>query len=144
LEIKYHYWNLHKGHWPTTKKPDLIFFDLPYYTKKEKEYREKAKDKISSISSFSKGEYKKLPLKNPWFKNKMCKNFVDYLYLLMVIYYLEFRFAYIAEGFTMIVDTAPPEIVCSDNMIVTTSGTSKTVYYPAIIVSDDTDSNPPG
>ena len=57
LEIKYHYWNLKDQDWPTTKKPDLIFFDPPYYSKKEKEYKEKACEKTPSISSYSKEEY---------------------------------------------------------------------------------------
>ncbi len=43
--------------WPTTKKPDLIFFDPPYYTKKEKAYKEKAKENTPSISSYSKEKY---------------------------------------------------------------------------------------
>ena len=41
-EIEYHHWNPQKGTWPLAKKPDLIFFDPPYYTKKAKEYEEKA------------------------------------------------------------------------------------------------------
>ena len=56
-EIKYHHWNLQEGHWPIVKKPDLIFFDPPYYTKMEKEYKGKATEKAPSISSYSKGEY---------------------------------------------------------------------------------------
>jgi len=28
-EIKYHHWSSQEGHWPSTKKPDLIFFDPP-------------------------------------------------------------------------------------------------------------------
>jgi len=58
-EIQYHHWDLQDVHWPTTKKPDLIFFDPPYYTKKEKAYKEKANEKTPSISSYSKGEYEK-------------------------------------------------------------------------------------
>ena len=58
-EIKYHHWSSQEGHWPSTKKPDLIFFDPPYYTKMEKEYKGKAKEKAPSISSYSKGEYEK-------------------------------------------------------------------------------------
>ena len=38
-EIQYHYWDSQDMSWPTTKKPDLIFFDPPYYTKKEKAYK---------------------------------------------------------------------------------------------------------
>jgi len=56
-EIQYHHWDPQNGHWPSTKKPDLIFFDPPYYTKMEKEYKGKAKEKAPSISSYSKGEY---------------------------------------------------------------------------------------
>ncbi len=56
-EIIYHYWDPQDGHWPTAKKPDLIFFDPPYYTKKEKAYRGKADEKTPSISSYSKREY---------------------------------------------------------------------------------------
>jgi DNA-binding XRE family transcriptional regulator len=56
-EIQYHYWDPQEGHWPATSKPDLIFFDPPYYTKKEKEYKGKASEKIPSISSYPKGKY---------------------------------------------------------------------------------------
>jgi len=51
-EIMYHYWDPQNGQWPTAKKPDLIFFDPPYFTKKEKDYRGKANDKTPSISSY--------------------------------------------------------------------------------------------
>ena len=34
-------------HWPEIKKPDLIFFDPPYYTKKEKEYKENSDNAIT-------------------------------------------------------------------------------------------------
>jgi len=56
-EILYHYWEPQDGCWPTTKKPDLIFFDPPYYTKKKKEYQGKANEKTPSISSYSKEKY---------------------------------------------------------------------------------------
>jgi len=56
-EIEYHHWNPQKGKWPLAKKPDLIFFDPPYYTKKAKEYKEKAGKTAPSISSFTKKEY---------------------------------------------------------------------------------------
>jgi transcriptional regulator with XRE-family HTH domain len=56
-EIQYHHWSSQEGHWPSTKKPDLIFFDPPYYIKKEKAYREKADEKTPSISSYSKERY---------------------------------------------------------------------------------------
>ncbi len=48
-----------KWKWPITKKPDLIFFDPPYYIKKEKAYREKANEKTPSISSYTKEEYER-------------------------------------------------------------------------------------
>ncbi len=57
-EIEYHYWNPQKKTWPLAKKPDLIFFDPPYYTKKAKEYKEKAGRTALSISSLAKKEYK--------------------------------------------------------------------------------------
>ncbi|MEE8423004.1 MAG: MerR family transcriptional regulator [Thermodesulfobacteriota bacterium] len=56
-EIEYHHWNPQRWTWPVTKKPDLIFFDPPYYIKKEKAYREKANEKTPSISSYTKEEY---------------------------------------------------------------------------------------
>ena len=56
-EVRYHHWNPKQWHWPATKKPDLIFFDPPYYIKKEKEYKEKAADKAPSISSYPKDNY---------------------------------------------------------------------------------------
>jgi len=56
-EIQYHHWDYRGGDWPITKKPDLIFFDPPYYIKKEKAYREKANERVPSISSYSKERY---------------------------------------------------------------------------------------
>ena len=56
-EIQYHHWDYRDGDWPIAKKPDLIFFDPPYYIKKEKAYREKANEKVPSISSYSKERY---------------------------------------------------------------------------------------
>ena len=56
-EIQYHHWDYRDGHWPIAKKSDLIFFDPPYYIKKEKAYREKADEKTPSISSYPKGKY---------------------------------------------------------------------------------------
>ncbi|MBW2558596.1 MAG: MerR family transcriptional regulator [Deltaproteobacteria bacterium] len=58
-EIQYHYWDPQKWTWPVTKKPDLIFFDPPYYIKKEKAYREKANEKAPSISSCTREEYER-------------------------------------------------------------------------------------
>ena len=56
-EIQYHHWDQQNNDWPVTKKPDLIFFDPPYYKKKEKAYREKTTEKVPSISSYSKERY---------------------------------------------------------------------------------------
>jgi hypothetical protein len=56
-EIEYHHWDPKKETWPVTKKPDLIFFDPPYYTKKKKEYEQKANKDIPSISSYTKKQY---------------------------------------------------------------------------------------
>ena len=58
-EIQYHHWNPGDGHWPITKKADLIFFDPPYYIKKKKAYEGKATEKTPSISSYSKEKYEK-------------------------------------------------------------------------------------
>jgi len=58
-EILYHHWDPRNWKWPITKKPDLIFFDPPYYIKKEKAYSEKANEKTPSISSYTKEEYEK-------------------------------------------------------------------------------------
>ncbi|WP_304511923.1 MerR family transcriptional regulator [Desulfobacula sp.] len=57
-EIEYHHWDPKKETWPVTKKPDLIFFDPPYYTKKKKEYEQKANEDTPSISSYTKKDYK--------------------------------------------------------------------------------------
>jgi len=56
-EIEYHHWNPQRWTWPVTKKPDLIFFDPPYFTKKEKDYKKKAAAETPSISSYTKEEY---------------------------------------------------------------------------------------
>ncbi len=58
-EIEYHHWDPQKGTWPVTKKPDLIFFDPPYYTKKEKGYEKKANKSTPSISSYTKEDYER-------------------------------------------------------------------------------------
>ena len=58
-EIEYHHWNPQKWTWPVTKKPDLIFFDPPYYIKKEKEYEKKANENTPSISSYTKEDYER-------------------------------------------------------------------------------------
>ena len=58
-EILCHHWDPRNWKWPITKKPDLIFFDPPYYIKKEKAYNEKANEKTPSISSFTKDEYER-------------------------------------------------------------------------------------
>ncbi len=58
-EILYHHWNTGNWNWPVTKNTDLIFFDPPYYIKKEKEYEEKANENTPSISSYTKEEYER-------------------------------------------------------------------------------------
>ena len=58
-EILCHHWDPRNWNWPIIKNPDLIFFDPPYYTKKEKEYSEKANEKTPSISSYTKEEYER-------------------------------------------------------------------------------------
>ena len=58
-EIFCHHWDPRNWKWPITKNPDLIFFDPPYYTKKEKEYSKKANEKTPSISSYTKEEYER-------------------------------------------------------------------------------------
>jgi len=58
-EIEYHHWDPKKETWPVTKKPDLIFFDPPYFSKKEKEYKEKATSQTPSISSYNKKDYER-------------------------------------------------------------------------------------
>ena len=40
-EIQYHHWDLRDDNWPITGKTDLIFFDPPYYIKKERIQRKK-------------------------------------------------------------------------------------------------------
>jgi hypothetical protein len=54
-----HHWDPRNWKWPITKKPDLIFFDPPYYIKKERAYGEKANEKTPSISSYTKEEYER-------------------------------------------------------------------------------------
>ena len=56
-EIKYHYWDIKNLVWPVTKKPDLIFFDPPYFSKKAKEYELKADGCATPVSSYGREEY---------------------------------------------------------------------------------------
>ncbi len=56
-EIKSHYWDLKNLVWPVTRKPDLIFFDPPYFNKKAKEYELKADGNARPISSYGREEY---------------------------------------------------------------------------------------
>ncbi|MEA3417290.1 MAG: MerR family transcriptional regulator, partial [Thermodesulfobacteriota bacterium] len=58
-EILCHYWDPRNWKWPITKKPDLIFFDPPYYIKKEKAYEKKANENTPSISSYTNDEYER-------------------------------------------------------------------------------------
>ena len=52
-EIQYHHWDPQNGHWPLTKKPQLVFFDPPYFDKKAGDYADQ------SISSLTRQEYLK-------------------------------------------------------------------------------------
>ena len=56
-EIQRYYWDPQNWTWPVTKKPDLIFFDPPYFSKKERDYEKKANAESPSISSYTKEEY---------------------------------------------------------------------------------------
>ena len=56
-EIQQFYWDVGKMDWPDIKKPDLIFFDPPYFTKKEDEYREKSIGRQLPISSLNRESY---------------------------------------------------------------------------------------
>ncbi len=56
-EIQRYYWDPQNWTWPVTKKPDLIFFDPPYFSKKERDYEKKTNAESSSISSYTKEEY---------------------------------------------------------------------------------------
>lgn len=59
-EIERHHWDLVDPTWPEgmNKRPDLTFFDPPYFTKKAKEYAEKAEaENLLSISELSRDDY---------------------------------------------------------------------------------------
>ncbi len=56
-EIRYHYWDPDRMKWPEIKKPDLIFFDPPYFMKKAKEYEEKAGEGTIPVSSMKREKY---------------------------------------------------------------------------------------
>ena len=57
-EIEQHYWELGTMKWPDLKKkPDLIFFDPPYFSKKEVEYEDKADGETTPISSLPRDSY---------------------------------------------------------------------------------------
>ena len=56
-EIQRYYWDPRNWTWPVTKKPDLIFFDPPYFSKKEREYEKITNAESPSISSYTKEGY---------------------------------------------------------------------------------------
>jgi plasmid maintenance system antidote protein VapI len=58
-EIQYHRWNTQDDDWPITKRPDLIFFDPPYFSKKKKDFEKKTDGKAPPISSYTKEQYEK-------------------------------------------------------------------------------------
>ena len=62
-EIEPWHWDLADMQWPDVK-PDLIFWDPPYFSKKDAEYSEQAGDLVS-ISSLARGEY--LEFFRQWF-----------------------------------------------------------------------------
>lgn len=60
-EIQHHEWQLDKMAWPELdgygKKPHLIFFDPPYFTKKKAEYQDKAQGNGTPISDLDRADY---------------------------------------------------------------------------------------
>ena len=56
-EIEAHYWEVGSMKWPSVKKPDLIFWDPPYYSKMEKDYEAKATNETPPISSLDRSAY---------------------------------------------------------------------------------------
>lgn len=59
-EIEEHYWDFNNMQWPAMKKkPDFIFFDPPYFTKKAQEYEERVKEQGERlpISSLPREQY---------------------------------------------------------------------------------------
>ncbi len=55
-EIRHRCWDTADLKWPRIKKPDLIFFDPPYFSKMDVAYK-KMTDNTTSISSLSKEDY---------------------------------------------------------------------------------------
>lgn len=55
-EIQPHHWQSEGMKWPDIKKADLVFFDPPYFTKMEREYKEKS-DGLTPISSLTRDDY---------------------------------------------------------------------------------------
>jgi len=64
-EIEGWHWDSKDPQWPNMKAPDLIFWDPPYFDKKDAEYREANKDKLP-ISALPRDEY--LAFFLAWFK----------------------------------------------------------------------------
>ena len=56
-EIQSHYWKVGSMDWPSVKTPDLIFFDPPYFSKMDDDYKEKATEATPPISSLPRDEY---------------------------------------------------------------------------------------
>jgi hypothetical protein len=56
-EIEPHHWDPDTGEWPLTEKPDLIFFDPPYYTKLDTAYKAAAAPQAPSVSSLPREDY---------------------------------------------------------------------------------------
>jgi transposase len=62
-EIQEHYWSLGAMEWPEVlkqgygKKADLIFWDAPYFSKKQEEYEGKSNEEHLPVSSYGRDEY---------------------------------------------------------------------------------------
>jgi plasmid maintenance system antidote protein VapI len=56
-EIEPFHWTADTTIWPCHREPDLIFFDPPYFTKKQKAYQEKADPRTPPISSLPRQQY---------------------------------------------------------------------------------------
>jgi len=56
-EIEPFHWTADTTIWPCHREPDLIFFDPPYFTKKQKAYQEKADPRTPPISSLPRHQY---------------------------------------------------------------------------------------
>jgi len=56
-EIRQHYWDLEDMQWPDAKKPDLLFFDPPYFDKMKDSYESLTQNGEVPVSSLENGDY---------------------------------------------------------------------------------------